>query len=120
MRYSPVLLDDHTPSSGLQQGPREAAMPATRGVGVDRVWRSTFVAVLLCFGAFSNTASAQDTTFIQHTERLAFTNVYPVNTKYAQGFVTGSNETGYTLSEIDFMVNGRVHQGDWSFCFTNS
>ena len=111
MRYSPVLLDHHTPSSGLQQGSREAAMPATRGASVERVWRSALVAVLLCFGALSNTASAQDITFVQSTEVLALTSANPTNRKFAQGFVTGSNETGYTLKEIDLMVNARADQG---------
>ena len=111
MRYSPVLLDDHTPSSGLQQGPREAAMPATRGANVDRVWRSALVAVLLCFGALANTASAQDTTFVQNTDRLAFTAAFYSRREFIQGFVTGSNETGYTLNEIDLMLNGRANVG---------
>ena len=111
MRQPPVQLDQRTPPSGLQQGPREAAAPATRRASVERAWRSALVTGLLCFGALANTASAQDTTFVQSTEVLAFTSVYYSRREFIQGFVTGSNETGYTLNEIDLMVNGRANQG---------
>ena len=109
MRYSPVLLDHHTPSSGLQQGPREAAAPATCGASVDRVWRSALVACLLCFGALANTASAQEpeiTTFLDfysHRQSCGM-RTHAHDHTFVQGFSTGGNETGYTLREVEFLV----------------
>ena len=109
MRYSPVLLDHHTPSSGLQQGPREAAAPATRRASVDRVWRSALVACLLCFGALANTASAQEpeiTTFLDfysHRQSCGM-RTHAHDHTFVQGFSTGGNETGYTLREVEFLV----------------
>ena len=109
MRQPPVQLDQRTPPSGLQQGPREAAAPATRRASVDRVWRSALVACLLCFGALADTASAQEpeiTTFLDNysQRQTCGTRRHPHDHTFVQGFSTGGNETGYTLREVEFAV----------------
>ena len=67
MRQPPVQLDQRTAPSGLQQSPRDAAVPATRRASVDRAWRSALVACLLCFGALGFGALAD--TAAAHRER---------------------------------------------------
>ena len=109
MRHPPVLLDHRTPSSGLQQNPRKAGVPATRRASFDRAWRSALVACLLCFGALADTASAQEP---EITTFLGFDNFWGVQScgtsrsfshdhTWVQGFRTGGNETGYTLREVE-------------------
>ena len=109
MRHPPVLLDHRTPSSGLQQNPRKAGVPATRRASFDRAWRSALVACLLCFGALANTAAAQEpeiTTFLDfysHRQSCGM-RTHAHDHTFVQGFSTGGNETGYTLREVEFLV----------------